>query len=163
MKSMADLCWSLYLTSVFNVNQMWRMTFSSSLSSATDGCWPGASWLPGNPVRLAGLSLCLTSGTLSSSFFFFFFNAVINHAHSGGRGQSPPLKAGELRRTQRALCAGRKHRSLSAATPGSVGETWGPSLCGVFWQPRLGFRKPHVCLISYFISWPGYQDYTGLI
>lgn len=95
----------------------------STLSFATDGCWPGASWLPG-PGSLSAW------GKLSSSILTRWLitrsggRAVLNTANSS-------IKAGALRRTQRALCAGETQVIVCCdARPG--GQTWGWTLCGCF-------------------------------
>ncbi len=119
---------------------------------------PGASsWPPGVPVGPPPFSSLRPQGRSAPAF-----NAVINHTQRqtccAEHGQSPPLKRGggegELWRTQRALCAGETQVIVRRDAPARWGDMR-VDFVRVFSQPRPRFRKPHVCLISYFISWPG--------
>lgn len=93
------------------------------------------------------------------------FNAVINHAHGGRRAVLDTANrlhkcGGAPAGTENALCRGNTGH-CPPWRPARWGDT-GVDRFRLFWQPLIGFRRPHVCLISYFISWLGEQDYIWI-
>lgn len=93
------------------------------------------------------------------------FNAVINHAHGGRRAVLDTANrlhkcGGAPAGTENALCRGNTGH-CPPWRPARWGDT-GVDRVRLFWQPLIGFRRPHVCLISYFISWLGEQDYIWI-
>lgn len=155
MKSKSDLSSSLYLTSAL-------------MSTRCDG-W----WQPPPPNSFICYRRMLTRGVMAAR------GPCRPAALSppGGRPAPPPfltrwlithtaadvlcwtrpitsIKAGQLSAdTESTLCRGN-----TGHCPPRRPARWGDmrlDCVRLFWQPRLGFRKPHVCLISYFISLPG--------
>lgn len=156
MKSKSDLSSSLYLTSAL-------------MSTRCDGWWlfppqlfhllptdadPGRRGCPGSLSARRPLSLHLGDARLLQRFLTRW---LITHTAADVLCWTRPIasiKAGELSAdTESTLCPGN-----TGHCPPRRPARWGDTRLDcvrLFWQPRLGFRKPHVCLISYFISWPG--------